>query len=481
MTNILRRSLLFALLFQLALFPVICGTGDALADEPKTIVVTAEGLADANAETYKRDKGLMIDDLREDARRQAVEKAVGVYVDSSTLVENYTLIQDKVLTQTKGIIKSILKESPPWIGQDGFAHLLIKAEVYLGEVEEVLEEMTEFERVNLVKEHGNPRIAVAITIKDAKRGTDVEPERSPVAENILKERIKSFGYRVWSLETSEKLREEQAQRGLQRRGEQEALSAAHLKSADFTILGDAKFKTLAHKLPSSGITVEKFALTSWSVKCVDNHTGEEIYFNNQIPKKQSWADEDAALEDIGKTIGEEFSKEFFEDYLSQNTRIFEMHVLGLPTYDVGQMLKKEFIGLRPVINIDLKSFDASGLSVYEIEFAGDRGELGRVINSSIIEPLNNKLGEPCFQLISAHGSVVEVRFESVNNSDAITARFQTMPPASLVNTSAQRLNSLVKDPATKEKVAGLNPAGFQEQPAKQLMDPQKSLQTIQSF
>lgn len=468
-------------LFQFLLFSVVNDACDVFAQPPETIVVAAEGLVDANAESYVRDRGLMIDDLRKDAQRQAVEKAVGVYVDSSTLVENYALINDKVLTQTQGIIKRIVKESPPWIGQDGFAHMLIKAEVYLGEVEEVLEEMSRFERVNLIKEYGNPRIAVAITIKDAKRGSEVEPERSPVAENILKERLKSFGYRVWSLEASHQLKEEQMQRSLLRNDEKEALSASQLKSADFTILGDAKFKTLAHTLRSSGITIEKFALTSWSVKCVDNHSGEEIYFNNQIPRKQSWADEDAALEDIGKTIGEEFSKEFFEDYLNQPTRIFEMNVTGLPTYDVGQMLKKEFIGLRPVLGIDLKSFDASGMSLYEIEFAGKRGELARLINSGIIEPLNSKLGEPCFQLMSAHGNVVDVRFESGSSSDAVAASFENTPPASLVTASAQRLNTLVKDPATREKVAAINPAVSQGPPQKQLLDSGKSMQTIQSF
>ncbi|MGB8146675.1 MAG: hypothetical protein WCF05_16130, partial [Chromatiaceae bacterium] len=52
-----------------------------------TITVTAEGLADPNAETYQRDKGLLIDDLRQDARRQVIEKAVGAFIDSTTLVE----------------------------------------------------------------------------------------------------------------------------------------------------------------------------------------------------------------------------------------------------------------------------------------------------------------------------------------------------------------------------------------------------------
>jgi hypothetical protein len=121
-----------------------------------TIVVTAEGLADPNAETYARDKGLLVDDLRRDARRQAVEKAVGVFVEGSTLVENYVTIEDRVLSETQGLIKRVIKESKPWVGEDGFAHMLIKAEVYLKGVEDALKTMSRQTRVSYIREYGNP-------------------------------------------------------------------------------------------------------------------------------------------------------------------------------------------------------------------------------------------------------------------------------------------------------------------------------------
>lgn len=43
-------------------------------------------------------------------------------------MENYTLIKDRVLTKSKDLIKWLIKESDPWIGKDGFAHLLMKDE-----------------------------------------------------------------------------------------------------------------------------------------------------------------------------------------------------------------------------------------------------------------------------------------------------------------------------------------------------------------
>ncbi len=208
-----------------------------LAQAEGTIIVTAEGLADPNADTYKRDQGLLIDALRQDARKQAVEKAVGTFVDSSTLVANYTLVQDKVMTRSQGLIKQVIKESPHWIGKDGFAHMLIKAEVHLGDLRTALQEMSRDNRVALIKEQGSPKISVAVIVRDAERSADNAAERSPIAENILKEHVSKFGYRVWSEDVTKVLRMEQVERSQLDNQTEATISVSQMKAADFTIVG----------------------------------------------------------------------------------------------------------------------------------------------------------------------------------------------------------------------------------------------------
>lgn len=436
------------------------GLTTSYADGPQTIVVSAEGLVDANSEKYARDKGLMVDDLREDARRQVVEKAVGCYVESATLTENYQLISDKVLTRSKGLIKQVIKESQPWVGKDGLGHMLMKAEVYVSQVEEALAQMSRSERVSLLREHGDPRISVAITIRDAERGTQTEVVRSPVAENILKEKIKKFGYRVWSEETSEKLKGELVDRSTRANQDVVAASASQVKMSDFTILGEAKFKTLSVKLAASGVTVKKYALTSWSVKCIDNNTGEEIYFNNKIPQKQSWPDEDVAIQDIGNMIGSEFSKEFFEEHLQQATQTYQLQVVGLPSYDIGEMFKKEFLGLRSVINVEFRSFDESGLSTYEVVFSGKRNNFNQFVNNGIVKPLNSKVGANCFKLASAQGNVVRISYQASPSlsAEALVTRMEDMPPASLAEASPFRIRDIVKTEETQKRLDQIKPA-----------------------
>jgi serine/threonine-protein kinase len=468
-------------LAALAALFLLAHPAKAFAAEAKTMTVTAEGLADPNADTYKRDKGLLIDDLRGDAKRQIVEKAVGSYVETSTLMQNYTLIHDKVLSRSGGLIKRVIKESPPWVGEDGFAHMLMTAEVYVGDVKNALGEMGRQERVSLLKDMGNPRISVRIDIRDAERGADIKPERSAVAENILKDRVKSFGYRVWSEEQSTKLKTELMETSQLAGQTESTISASQVKAADFSIIGEAKFKKVSVKLQASGLNVTKFVLTSWSVKCVDNNTGEEIYYNNKIPQKQSWADEDQAIDEIGRLIGSEFSKDFFEEHLQAPAKTYQLQVLGLPSYDAGQLLKKEFIGLRPVLNVDFRDFDRSGLSLYEVEFVGTRANFNQLLNSTILAPLNAKLGEQAFALDSSHGNTVRVSFRSRLKPDDLMHKLQGLPPSSLTQASPERIRDVVKTEDTLKKVAEVAPDAAKKVEEKGLLKSDKALDAVKNF
>ncbi len=420
----------YALLLVGALFSSLASAG------ARSIVVSAEGLADPEAETYQRDRGLMIEDLRKDARRQVIEKAVGTLVETSTLVENYDLINERVLTQSAGFIKQVIKESDPWIGEDGFAHMLLKAEVALGDIRESLDSLSTTSRIALIKEQGNPRIAVAVNARNAERGPDAQSERSGIAENVLKEQIKAFGYRVWSDPT-------------------ESGSGAPLTAVDFRISGDAKFEKLNLTLKASGLTVTKYKLTSWSVKCVDVSTGEEIYFNNQVPKAKSWASEDEALQEIGALVGGEFSRSFFQEHLIQPTRVYQLQIGGLPDYDSANLIRKELIGLRSVINVDLRNFDAAGLSLMEVEFSGSSSNFSDFINASVVKPLNEKLGKAVFKLTALEGNLVQLTFQSEMTGKNLADRINSTPPAALVEATPQRIQELIKSDSARERVAGI--------------------------
>ena len=114
------KSLCMAVLVVAALAcPVI-------AQESRT--VTAEGVAaiQGDARDIARDAAI------EDAQKRAVEQAIGILIDSQTQVENYQLISDKILSQTKGYIKryNVTSETV----DSGLLRVRINAEVALGQL-----------------------------------------------------------------------------------------------------------------------------------------------------------------------------------------------------------------------------------------------------------------------------------------------------------------------------------------------------------
>jgi hypothetical protein len=107
-------------------FTLLAITSAAWSQETKT--VTAEGVAiiQGGAKDIARDQAI------EDAQKRAVEQAIGILIDSQTQVENYQLISDKILSQTKGYITryNIAGETV----EDTLLRVRINAEVSLGKL-----------------------------------------------------------------------------------------------------------------------------------------------------------------------------------------------------------------------------------------------------------------------------------------------------------------------------------------------------------
>src|SRR5208337_5531980 len=93
--------------------------------------------------------------------------------------------------------KTVVKEGQPRMGKDGLMSITISALVNVKAVQKWLNQMSHDERVEFIRTSGDPRVSVQISVRDADQ-PESPPVPSPVAENILKERIKSFGFRTWS-------------------------------------------------------------------------------------------------------------------------------------------------------------------------------------------------------------------------------------------------------------------------------------------
>ena len=116
--------------YGIFLLCTMISAGSAIAQETKSVVAEGVAAIQDNARDIARDAAI------EDAQKRAVEQAIGILIDSQTQVENYQLISDNILSQTKGYIKryNVASETV----DSGLLRVRINAEVALGKLTEDL-------------------------------------------------------------------------------------------------------------------------------------------------------------------------------------------------------------------------------------------------------------------------------------------------------------------------------------------------------
>jgi hypothetical protein len=124
-----------------------------LAVPEKVVVATGEAaVRGAGPEALQLAK----DEAINRAQRRAIEQGIGTIVDSETMVENFQLLEDKVLSQVKGYITGfkIIKDNN---GEGGVYSVTIEATVALAQIEK------DVRALNIIKEKkNNPRMMVVI-------------------------------------------------------------------------------------------------------------------------------------------------------------------------------------------------------------------------------------------------------------------------------------------------------------------------------
>ena len=396
--------------------------------DPGSVTISAEGLVDPTDPRYGTDKALLQSDLRADAKRQVVAKALGLMIDPGSLAKYYDIVRDKLLAQSGNYISTVVTESPPRLGKDGLMSMTTQAVVNVRALQKSVNQMSRDERVEFIRSSGDPKISVHIAVRDADQ-PNAPPQASPVAENLLKERIKAFGFRTWS---------------------EDGNPADPKQNADFAVLGEVQVKKLSAKLAASGLVVTKYTLTSWTVKCIDRATGEEIYFNTALPKGVgSWAGEGDAMKAIGAGIADEFSRNFFLQHVTVSGRKVTLSVDGLPD-SAQEALLRELVGLPAVITAAARSGAKPGS--YDLQLAGD-GTEGDLVAAGILKPLNAMFGQPCLSLGRIAGEEVDVIFAKACTEPSVLSRLETNPPAGLYGAPPGRQKALIKDPETLRRLS----------------------------
>ncbi len=372
--------------------------------EPGTLVISALGVVDPQDARFKGDLAAAQHEARDDAKRQLVEKVLALYVDKTSIDGNRGLLDQKLLKNSASFIRSVIQEGAASPGKGGLVEMPTRAVVSLRDVQKSLNQLSREERVEFIRNKGDPRISIRIDI-GTEAGAQLARDRSQLAENVVKERIKSFGFRVWS-------------------GEGDNPNAAKAQPSDFAIKGEVKLKQLSMKLPASGLTITKTAITSWTLKAIDTATGEEVYLNTKLPSGQSWASEDAALADIGKLVGDEFSRNFFLQHFGYRTQKTNLIFNGLPDGG-GPAMLRELRGMRAVLDAQLVAEPGR----FQVQLTD--GNATDIVQEAVLRPLNTKLGGECFALAGAAGVDVTIAVSPNCATPQIRSKMESDPPAGM--------------------------------------------------
>jgi eukaryotic-like serine/threonine-protein kinase len=401
---------------------------DAQGDGDSAII-SAVGLADPSDPRYANDQAGLERTVWNDARREVVAKAAALYVEPNSINANYPIVREKLLAHSDEFIKTVLDQSTPEMSQYGLMVGTMRASVNVREVQKMLNQISHDERVDFIRNNGDPRISVSIRAAnpsgDANADANAAAQPSPVAENLLKDHIRSFGFAVVD-------------------------DASAKPPADFHVDGEVRFKRLSAKLAASGLTIEKFVITSWTVKAVNTKTGEEIYHNTAIPEKQSWASQELAMQDVGRLIGAEFSKTFFLQYFDFKPKKARLRFSGLPATAAIPVLAE--------INSSLVILNAAPVPqagtdlVIDTQISGGTATAASLIEQGLLGPLNRKLGATCFTLAGGDAPELHILFASSCMSDTTLKRLQNVPPAALTGAPPSRIQDVVKDPNLLHRV-----------------------------
>ncbi|MER2490874.1 hypothetical protein [Catenovulum sediminis] len=310
-------------------------------------VVVAKGVSDIQdgkmAQAYKV--------ALANAKRGAIEQAVGTIIESRTLVENFQMVSDQVFTSASGRLKSfqILEEGKT---EDNLYQVTIQAEA---DVDGLIQQVDSFQKA--LKWQKKPRITVIID--------DFSVEKDSISaeqvRNYLIDNLQDDKFPVYDLAPDTKLRggfvihlnvakqqDESEYQGMKLTSNALAINARLTRADDQKILATASG---AKTLPGASSSRSSRKAAKKIVKSIWQELRKEL--------TQAWENEQYAARSMGL---------FIEDLESHQQ-----------AKDVVQAIKQTLAGVK---SIELVSYD-KGLAEFQLNYRGWPEQFVDELHSSV--------------------------------------------------------------------------------------------------
>ncbi len=333
---------------------LVLGLGTSLGAQTQT--VTGEGMG------MTHDAGLSA------AKRDAVEKGVGVIVASETLVKNFVVAEDRILSKANGFVKTY-EEISSSQGPDGLWTVTISAEV-TDILDEVVKDQLALDLLLSWVRH--PRFMIMID------ETNIDDPSSIVAETEIGRIMSAKGFDIVSPSQSEALRQRNVNLSSIQGDVVQAAGVAAEFGAEYIIVGNASSKAVTH--PMLGSRLSGQANISAQVIRADN---AQILAQETFHGKSTHIDAHTAGVNALKGAAEKLSEYLLAETVKRwsleqsNARLLTLKISGEGlTYQTRRQiidfLRSEVEGVR---GVDQRSF-AGGVVTLAVQFAGSNEDLG---------------------------------------------------------------------------------------------------------
>ncbi|MBO6178927.1 MAG: hypothetical protein J6I62_10405 [Selenomonadaceae bacterium] len=338
--------------------------------EAKQVTVTGQGVTASAAEN--------------DALRQAVEKAVGVLVDSQSLVSKNILIEDNIYTNSRGFITNytVVDKRQDAVGS---WRVTVNADVDESPNSKLMNELT---RLGIIDTRlRNPKIAVYIPESHIQYRVPDPAGETAVIKTLVKA---GFSQVIAASPKLTTVSYNWARKGYNVNLE-DLRAAARFFSADIVIMGEAFSEGVGDPgqwLPGNQrmnmrscrarVEAKMYLAKTGQIIAADGKYGSALDISEAVASKKALA---AAGEEIGNYFVDEILK-----YSSSNRQNTELIVISSDFSKINKV-QAALKSIRGVKNVQMKNY-ASGKGVFEIQYSGAPQTLYRELASSVDTALN---------------------------------------------------------------------------------------------
>lgn len=309
------------------------------------------------------DVALARDNALDDALRKAVEQAVGVFISSDTIVENFEVIRDNIYSKSQGYIQNYTITDEK--AGDSLYMVSVRATVSLKSIDNDLQALG-----LLMARKGMPRLMVIIAEKNAGTAGDVpvwDPAQLSIAEEVIHARFLKEGFtfvdRASLAETSVYPGTEPNNFDAQRLGSQ--LDAELVIAGKSLVKSSGNVAGTAMRSFQAAVTARAIRTDNGVVIASTNAHAAAVHMDAatggmEAIKKASEKVADALLSQIVAKWQQEVS----------SSMMISMTVRGITSYSdfvrFRKMLKEEIRGVKNIYQRRMKSGEAT----LDVEIAG---------------------------------------------------------------------------------------------------------------